>query len=232
MERARISHTFLLRVGQVLAWLRQTAQFDLQCINNTFPVKLLVFLASQGLTTARDEKCEKSRLEVMDEMVGSLFAESNRLCADRSRNYWAFFWLPLMIALVGCGSNLPKLYPVSGTVTLDGEPLAAGHVLLYLDGAGGGMSQDAPNGVIQDGKYEILTGKRSGASAGSYKVVVKATNYSGDAPPMVGTAVPIRSLIDVEYSNPSQTPLVLEVVTEPRDGAYDFEVTKQGGSKR
>ena len=59
---AHISHTFLLRGGQVLAWLRQTAQFDPQCMNNTYPVKLLVFLARQGLTTARDEKCEKSGL--------------------------------------------------------------------------------------------------------------------------------------------------------------------------
>jgi hypothetical protein len=59
---ARISHTFLLRGGQVLAWLRQTAQFDPQCMDNTYPVKLIVFLARQGLTTARDEKCEKSRL--------------------------------------------------------------------------------------------------------------------------------------------------------------------------
>jgi hypothetical protein len=59
---ARISHTFLLRGGQVLAWLRQTAQFDPQCINNTYPVQLIVFLARQGLTTARDEKCEKSGL--------------------------------------------------------------------------------------------------------------------------------------------------------------------------
>ena len=60
---AHISHTFLLRGDQVLAWPRQTAQFDPQCINNTYPVKLLVFLARQGLTTARDEKCEKSGLE-------------------------------------------------------------------------------------------------------------------------------------------------------------------------
>ena len=32
-------------------------------MDNTFPIKLLVRLASQGLTTARDEVCEKSGLE-------------------------------------------------------------------------------------------------------------------------------------------------------------------------
>ncbi len=46
---ARISHTFLLRGGQVLAWLRQTAQFALyqktgQRMQNTYLVKLIVFL--------------------------------------------------------------------------------------------------------------------------------------------------------------------------------------------
>ena len=58
---ARISHTFLLRGGQVLAWLRQTARFDPQCINNTYPVKLIALyqetgLASQRLTIARRPK--------------------------------------------------------------------------------------------------------------------------------------------------------------------------------
>jgi len=65
-DLARISHTFLLHGGQVLTWLRQTAQFDPQCINNTYLVKLIVILARQGLTTARDEKCEKSGLEAND----------------------------------------------------------------------------------------------------------------------------------------------------------------------
>ena len=47
---AHISHTFLLRGGQVLAWPCQTAQFDPQCINNTYPVKLLALVSSkQGL---------------------------------------------------------------------------------------------------------------------------------------------------------------------------------------
>ncbi len=172
-------------------------------------------------------------MEAMDEMVGSLFAGIGRLCTNASRNCLTFFCVPLMIAAVGCGSDLPKLYPVSGTVTLNGEPLAAGHVLLYPNGTPSNASQDVPAGMIQDGKYSILTSKRSGASAGSYKVVVKATNYSGgNAPPMGGTAVPVRSLIDAKYGSRSQTPLALEVVAEPEAGAYDLEVTKQSGREK
>ena len=169
----------------------------------------------------------------MHEMADSLLAETARLCTNRFRNCLLFFCVPLMITSVGCESDLPKLYPVSGTVTLDGDPLAAGHVLLHPNGGGGSTSQDVPSGMIKDGKYEILTGKRSGASAGPYKVVVTATNYSGgNAPPMGGTAVAVRSLIDAEYSTRSQTPLALEVVAEPEAGAYDLKVTKQSGRKK
>ena len=56
---ARISHTHLLRDDQVLAWQRQPAQFVLVRIDNTPPVKLLVFLARQALTITRDDACEK-----------------------------------------------------------------------------------------------------------------------------------------------------------------------------
>ncbi len=168
----------------------------------------------------------------MDEVLGPLFAVVGRWYAKTSRNCRTLFGVLLMIVMVGCGSDLPKLYPVSGTITFDGKPLKAGHVILHLAGTGGSVSQGTPSGIIKEGKYEILTGERSGASAGSYKVVVKATNYSGGAPPMGGTAVPIRSLIDVMYSNPSQTPLAMKVVPDPEEGAYDFEVTKQLGSKK
>ncbi len=68
--------SLLLRGGQVLAWLRQTAQFALvqetgQRINNMPPVKLLVFLASQGLTTARDEVNEISGLQAVRQDVAA-----------------------------------------------------------------------------------------------------------------------------------------------------------------
>ena len=59
---ARISHTHLLRDDQVLAWQRQPAQFVLVRIDNTPPVKLLVFLARQALTITRHDACEKCGL--------------------------------------------------------------------------------------------------------------------------------------------------------------------------
>lgn len=58
----RISHSHLLHGGQVVGWLRRTAQFDPQRIDNTLPVKLFVLLASQPLTTAHDEVSEKCGL--------------------------------------------------------------------------------------------------------------------------------------------------------------------------
>ena len=61
---ARISHTHLLRDDQVLAWLRQRSAIRPRRINKTPPGKLLVFLARQALTIARDNACEKCGITV------------------------------------------------------------------------------------------------------------------------------------------------------------------------
>ena len=80
---ARISHTLLLHGGQVPAWLRQTAQFNPPRISNTYPVKLLVFLAGQALTTARDEECEKSGLARNHLKFPAGFAYSRKFVHNR-----------------------------------------------------------------------------------------------------------------------------------------------------
>lgn len=54
----------LLRGSQVHVWQRQASQFDPQRMDNTLGVKWFAFLASQGLTTVRQELREKSGLEV------------------------------------------------------------------------------------------------------------------------------------------------------------------------
>jgi len=172
-------------------------------------------------------------MEVMNEMTDALLAGLAQCRSKGFRYGLSLFCLPLIAAWIGCGSDLPRLYRVAGTVTLDGEPLKAGHVSLFPDGAGSSVSLEVPSGIIKDGNYEILSGKRSGATAGPYKVVVTATNYSGDnAPPMGGTAVPVRSLIDAAFSSRSQTPLAFEVVAQPEAGAYDLQVTNESGRKK
>lgn len=85
-----------------------------------------------------------------------------------------------MVAAVGCTSgggdtNRPKTYPVTGTVTLDGAPVAGASVKFQLaDG-----SRSALGTTDASGKYTLTTFEAGdGAVAGEYRVAV--TKYEGE----------------------------------------------------
>jgi hypothetical protein len=91
----------------------------------------------------------------------------------------ALILLASSIALVGCSDDgLAKRYPVSGTVTYKGQPLAKGEItLMPTDPAGrGGV------GVITDGAYQITTQTpNDGAFPGDYNVLVTALDIDKSA---------------------------------------------------
>ena len=80
------------------------------------------------------------------------------------------------LAALGCGgsggrTNL-KVVPVTGKVTLGGEPLADATLTFYYEG-------QIPEGYLgpgavtmADGTFEAITGTQKGAMAGTYKVTV------------------------------------------------------------
>lgn len=76
-----------------------------------------------------------------------------------------------LLILVGCGKSGPEL-PVSGTVTLDGNPVADALVRFYPDGD----TDKSSSGFAQtgsDGKFVITGGSgKKGLVAGKYKVTV------------------------------------------------------------
>ena len=82
--------------------------------------------------------------------------------------------------LVGCGDAGPKTYPVSGSVTLDGQPLAEGDIYFFpLDP---NVSADA--GKITGGLFAFRT------KAGKMRVEIRATRVvPGKRTPMGG---PVR----------------------------------------
>ena len=150
-------------------------------------------------------------------------------CALKFLSFYitSFLSVVFLCPAIGCSSQSPKMYPVSGEVSIQGEPMQAGSVTLHPDGSRGNRSLEIAGGQVNSGKYQIFTGERRGAPPGFYKVLVISTNFSGDNPPPMGpTAQMPRSLIDPKYGQPGQTPLALEVVAEPDPGAYDLEVTK------
>ncbi|MBP3957148.1 hypothetical protein J8F10_17935 [Gemmata sp. G18] len=74
--------------------------------------------------------------------------------------------------LCGCGDATPKRGPIRGTVTVDGEPLAAGKVRFFA--LTGGISAE---GDIQDGRYEIPVER--GPTSGKYRVEIVTEKKTG-----------------------------------------------------
>lgn len=124
------------------------------------------------------------------------------------------------IGLCSCGPTGPKLFPVQGKVVLtDGTPIAYGHVILHPDAESGNTSQEICQGTIQDGSYTIMTGARTGAPAGKYKVCIEAAKETDANNPYV-----TEWLADEKYINPSRSNLKMEVVANPEPARYDFKL--------
>lgn len=119
---------------------------------------------------------------------------------------------------VGCEPAGPKLYPVSGKVTLkDGTPVKFGHVILHADRAKGNSTNEVSQGTIRDGEYTINTGMRPGAPAGAYKVSIEAADEVDEKNPYF-----TKWFADEKYCSPDTSGLTMEVVESPAAGRYDF----------
>ena len=131
-----------------------------------------------------------------------------------------------ILGLAGCGgSDGFQLAPVSGTITLDGQPLAGATV--SFQPAGGGATVGPGSGAVTDasGKYELKTAEakpRSGAAVGAHVVRITGVQEQRDAGddtqrPMAKDPVPPK------YRDPG---LTFEVPSGGTDKA-DFQLTSQ-----
>jgi hypothetical protein len=135
--------------------------------------------------------------------------------------------LVALSVLPGCSTSKgPPVVPVSGKVTVGGQPVTSGQVLFVpaeasKAEAGGKESQMSAGQIDSNGTYTIHTGGKSGAPVGKYKVVVTPSMVpTGDSKSMPATP------FNRSYSNVSTTPLTKEVVASPQPGAYDLDLKK------
>jgi len=132
--------------------------------------------------------------------------------------------LLLTAALAGCGQKAPRnpdAVPVSGTVTLDGQPLSGASVNFWSE-------RDQFAGTTgPDGRYTLVPG----ADPGTYTVTVSKTG--GKGPGGVGVEpgfepteaiVPITQRIPPQYSNRTHSRLTFTVNAAGTDAA-DFDLT-------
>jgi hypothetical protein len=119
----------------------------------------------------------------------------------------------LVLALSGCGNGLGTLYPVSGKVTVDGEPLKDAQLTFVPDAEKGNKAPASAFSKITNGNYSLTTKERAGAPAGWYKVMINTHQSPG------GTG---EAVLPKKYSDPGKSGLSVEVVQNPSPGAYDI----------
>ncbi len=149
----------------------------------------------------------------------------------RSAFPWFTLLLPLLILGCGDASGVGTTYPVSGTITFNGEPLNAENtsVLFKPDASRGNASPFEPVGTADaDGSYTLITRGKDGAPPGWYKVVVTAFNGLAKHPagPKQDRHPAARSLLPGRYGLAETTTLSVEVVANPARGAYDLKLTR------
>ena len=132
--------------------------------------------------------------------------------------------LLLCLAVARLWEGGPETAPVTGTVTLDGQPLTSGVVTFFPKVAA------APPGFIQsDGTYRLGTfSSADGALIGKHKVSVTAgggtpgvrPDFDSDRPSAAKSAIPAR------YSNADGSGLEFEVKAG-EDNVADFDLVSK-----
>ena len=146
------------------------------------------------------------------------------------RQLLSVFMISGLLGLAGCGGGGNTL-PVSGVVTLDGEPLAGASVTFYpeseVEGVVGGVAETG-----SDGKF-VVTGAKgeSGLAPGKYKVTVsKGVLKTPGGEESVGAVIEEIDLKDEFppiYSSPNKTILSYSVTGDGKPIEIKLESKKK-----
>lgn len=148
------------------------------------------------------------------------------------RRQWFFLSLCLSLVALGCsGSSGPKLptfsedaVPVSGTVTMDGQPLADAAVTFLFDGTAPKGFMSGSGKTDSSGKYALTSGAKPGVPAGRYRVSISKLATKDGTPfredPAAGIDLEqarisgqIREGVPKQYSDPEKTTLSAQITT-------------------
>jgi hypothetical protein len=146
----------------------------------------------------------------------------------------SLFGLLVLAAGCGDGTGLAKRYPVSGTISYKGTPVATGSITFSPVDVAGGRSA---TGEIEDGSYYLTTAvDGDGALPGEYKVSITSrdVNYDqamagveGGMPKQDDVAKAIndaKDLVPSKYSLPDTSGLTY-TVAEGSNRNVNFDLT-------
>lgn len=143
----------------------------------------------------------------------------------------------LVLALAGCAggaTDKPKTASVSGSVTLEGQPLTDATVTFL---SSGGKGNPGTGTTDSQGKFKLATTANEGAVPGSYKVVIEAYRKPDGTPLEISDGMDVEQLkaagkakqiLPEKYSSPDITELKAEVVAG-KDNVFDFPLKSGGG---
>lgn len=121
----------------------------------------------------------------------------------------------VVAACLGCGDERPTRVPVSGKVTIDGQPLQFGSVLFKIEGG-----RSAGASLDKEGRYQLTTYEPGdGVMVGDYQVAITGNEAIGE------TAAKWHA--PKKYKDATTSGLTA-TVDGPRDD-LNFELTWEGG---
>lgn len=130
--------------------------------------------------------------------------------------HWATYTLLLSTGLLclGCAAEGPASGMVSGTVTLDGQPLSNADVQFYP------VQGRASYGVTdQSGQYELMfTYDTKGCLPGEHQVKISTQRFESDEP----GAARLPELVPRKYRKPGE----LTATVAPGENEINFDLTK------
>ncbi|HTN75911.1 MAG TPA: hypothetical protein VL096_11720 [Pirellulaceae bacterium] len=126
---------------------------------------------------------------------------------------WSSLTLSAILLLVGCGGGVPRCYPVSGSVTVQGRPAVGAIVILHPEGGSEALQKLRPYGTVDEfGKFQLnCNAPGDGAPAGNYKVTI--VWEAADADPVAPASTDPEAVVMVpdrlggKYSKPESTSL-------------------------
>lgn len=122
----------------------------------------------------------------------------------------------LVLAGPGCAPSGPRTYPVSGTVSYDGDPIVQGDILFVP--ADRSLAPDAAK--IEDGRFHAQ------AKEGECRVEISALDIGPDTNYVMGSPIAANFLPE-RYNRQSE--LSVEVSAKD-DNIFDFALTSDAGT--
>lgn len=150
-------------------------------------------------------------------------------------------WLPVVLMLfmvcmvcmaTGCGKTSIPSYPVSGTVTLDGQPLE-GATVMFVPKAG------PPHGAVTDASGGFSIAGKPGVPAGPCKIMITKPAAAGAAAlsnptpedlqrmaERAGPPKPEKSPVPEKYGRTETSGLTAEVTTDASKNVFTFQLQR------